>query len=315
MVGAMMHSATDATYAMTVPALIVADDGAEALAALEAISLAGGRSLGRVGWAEAAERLQQHSVLGLLVVEAEDVPDAVIAAVLPHVDALARAIDARVVVSFARHQIDLVAAHLFGDHVDLLCTPSVADRVAALAVALMPRTGRLQDSKRDADSTRLRQLNKEIARIAEIIARLNNEEGEPGSGAGLKGHSSDRDPIPEHDAPPVAARDVREVIRARRLRDQFFERGLFEDPAWDMLLDLFAAELEQTQVSVSSLCIAATVAPTTALRWIAKMTEAGVFVRHADPFDKRRAFMALSPRARDGMRDYFAAVKRGGPVA
>jgi hypothetical protein len=179
----------------------------------------------------------------------------------------------------------------------------------------MPRTGRLQDSKRDADSTRLRQLNKEIARIAEIIARLNNEEGEPGSGAGLKGHSSDRDPIPEHDAPPVAARDVREVIRARRLRDQFFERGLFEDPAWDMLLDLFAAELEQTQVSVSSLCIAAAVAPTTALRWIAKMTEAGVFVRHADPFDKRRAFMALSPRARDGMRDYFAAVKRGGPVA
>ncbi len=55
----------------------------------------------------------------------------------------------------------------------------------------------------------------------------------------------------------MTARDVREVIRARRLRDQFFERGLFEDPAWDMLLDLFAAELEQTQVSVSSLCIAA----------------------------------------------------------
>ncbi len=71
----------------------------EAMAALEAISLAGGRSLGRVGWADAAERLQQHSVLGLLVVEAEDVPDVTIAAVLPHVEAFARAIDARIVVS------------------------------------------------------------------------------------------------------------------------------------------------------------------------------------------------------------------------
>ena len=317
MVGAMMHSATDATYATTVPALIVADDGAEAMAALEAISLAGGRSLGRVGWAEAAGRLQQHNVLGLLVVETEDVPDAVIAAVLPHVDALARAIDARVIVSLARHQIDLVAAHLFGAQVDLLCSPTVADRVGALAVALMPRTGRFQDSTRDADSTRLRRLNKEIARIAEIIARLNDEEGSESAdgGAGLAGYSTDIDMASASGSVPVTARDVREVIRARRLRDQFFERGLFEDPAWDMLLDLFAAELEQTQVSVSSLCIAAAVAPTTALRWIAKMTEAGVFVRHADPFDKRRAFMALSPKAHDGMRDYFAAIKRGGPIA
>ena len=59
-----------------------------------------------------------------------------------------------------------------------------------------------------------------------------------------------------------------------------------------MLLDLYAAELEGAQVSVSSLCIAAAVAPTTALRWIGRMTEAGLFVRQPDPFDRRRAFLA-----------------------
>jgi hypothetical protein len=313
----MIHSAKEAMYAMTVPALIVANDGAEALAALEAIELAGGRSLGRVSWEDAAGRLEQQSVLGLVMVEASDVSDETLAEVLPRVEAFANAIEARVVVSLARHQVDLVAAHLFGGHIDLLCAPTIADRVAALAVALMPRTGRLHDSRREADSTRLRRLNKEIARIAEIIARLNSdEEDEPMAiRTGLKGQSTDREITPEGDTGPVTSRDVREVIRARRLRDQFFERGLFEDPAWDMLLDLFAAELEQTQVSVSSLCIAAAVAPTTALRWIAKMTDAGVFVRHADPFDKRRAFMALSPKAHDGMRDYFLAVKRGGPIA
>nr|WP_277924321.1 winged helix DNA-binding protein [Sphingomonas sp. CROZ-RG-20F-R02-07] len=77
-----------------------------------------------------------------------------------------------------------------------------------------------------------------------------------------------------------------------------------------MLLDLFAAELERAKVSVSSLCIAAAVAPTTALRWIARLTEAGLFERRPDPADRRRAFMALTPRASDGMRRYFAGVVR-----
>jgi len=312
-----MHSAKEAIYATTVPALIVAEEGAEALAALEAISLAGGRSLGRVGWRDAVERLDRQSMLGLVVLEAEAVSDEILAHVLPLVGTFAEETGARVVVSLARHQVDLVAAHLFGGHVELLCAPSMADRVAALAIALVPRTGRLHDSRRESDATRLRRMNREVARIAEIIARLNSdEEDEPMAiRTGLKGQSMDRETQPEGDSGPVTARDVREVIRARRLRDQFFERGMFEDPAWDMLLDLFAAELEQTQVSVSSLCIAAAVAPTTALRWIAKMTDAGVFVRHADPFDKRRAFMALSPKAHEGMRDYFMAVKRGGPIA
>ena len=94
------------------------------------------------------------------------------------------------------------------------------------------------------------------------------------------------------------------------MRDQFFAPGLFEDPAWDMLLDLFAAELERTRVSVSSLCIAAAVAPTTALRWIAKMTETELFVRQPDPMDRRRAFMALSGHASQAMRRYMAAVRR-----
>ena len=98
----------------------------------------------------------------------------------------------------------------------------------------------------------------------------------------------------------------------RRLRDRFFASGLFEDPAWDMLLDLFAAELEGSAVSVSSLCIAAAVAPTTALRWIARLTDAGLLERRPDPFDKRRVFMALSEAARQGMRGYCRAVREAG---
>ena len=96
------------------------------------------------------------------------------------------------------------------------------------------------------------------------------------------------------------------MIAVRHKRHELFgnfgDETLFEDPAWDMLLDLYAAELEGKRVSVTSLCIAAGVAPTTALRWISKMTEMALLIRHPDLDDRRRAFMTLSPPASEAMR-------------
>ena len=75
--------------------------------------------------------------------------------------------------------------------------------------------------------------------------------------------------------PPVSAETVRAVIRARRLRARYFPEELFADPAWDMLLDLLQAEIAQLRVPVSSLCIAAAVPATTALRWLKTMVQRG----------------------------------------
>jgi DNA-binding MarR family transcriptional regulator len=110
------------------------------------------------------------------------------------------------------------------------------------------------------------------------------------------------------EVPDVDADAVRTVIRARRLRSRFFSEELFADPAWDMLLDLLQAEIAQLRVPVSSLCIAAAVPATTALRWIKTMTEQGLFVRRADPHDGRRVFVELAPAASSAMRRYFAEV-------
>ena len=93
---------------------------------------------------------------------------------------------------------------------------------------------------------------------------------------------------------------------------RFFADDLFADPAWDMLLDLLQAEIAQLRVPVSSLCIAASVPATTALRWLKSMTEQGLFVRRADPHDGRRVFVELAPAASAAMRRYFAEV--GKPV-
>src|SRR3546814_14839235 len=98
------------------------------------------------------------------------------------------------------------------------------------------------------------------------------------------------------------------IFRQRRMREQYFPSGMFADPAWDMLLDLYAARLDRQPVSVSSLCIAAAVPATTALRWIKTMPDDGIFLRDADPNDGRRIFLPLADGAFAGLESYFAAL-------
>jgi DNA-binding MarR family transcriptional regulator len=75
-----------------------------------------------------------------------------------------------------------------------------------------------------------------------------------------------------------------------------------------MLLDLLQAEIAHLRVPVSSLCIAAAVPATTALRWLKAMVSQGLFVRRADPHDGRRVFVELAPEASGALRRYFAEV-------
>ena len=100
------------------------------------------------------------------------------------------------------------------------------------------------------------------------------------------------------------------LIRFRRKREAVFGPGLFADPAWDMLLDLFVAREQGRNISVSSLCIAAAVPPTTALRWIRHMDERGLLERRKDPRDGRRVWIAIKAEVHKKMRDLLA----GSPI-
>ena len=100
---------------------------------------------------------------------------------------------------------------------------------------------------------------------------------------------------------PLDSGLVRRLIRLRRDRERHFPAEIFADPAWDMMLDLVASRLEGRRVAVSSLCIAACVPTTTALRWIRSLSEAGIFHRTTDTADARRTWISLSDTASDGM--------------
>ena len=209
----------------------------------------------------------------------------------------------------------------------------LVDADDALAVPILARTNRrgdmdqLHDRSRDGRSRdgeygALHKISDELADFARTLARIaEQEEGNSSSSVRDKPVSfrpasaaifEPLVPKPETSNTPTAAK-VRELIKLRRLRDQHFPPDLFADPAWDILLDLYAANLEGKSVSVSSLCIAAAVPPTTALRWITSMTEHGALVRKQDPQDARRVFIGLSPDSEERLTAYFAtATARGG---
>ncbi|VVT24527.1 conserved hypothetical protein [Sphingomonas sp. EC-HK361] len=272
------------------------------------------RMCGCVTWSQAASRIAAQANEPIVFLEMGGAPDHVIADALPATLDAARAGGNRLIVAFDASQIDLAAALIPPQDEILLCDATPAERAAAMALAVAEAADhRLNERLRDNDTARLARLNEEVARIADVLSRLSHRGSVDGMLA--RGYVSDR--RQGFDAgvtapAPIDPSTIRQAIRARRLRDRIVGEGLFEDPAWDMLLDLFAAHLERAQVSVSSLCIAAAVAPTTALRWIGRMTQAGLIERHPDPFDKRRVFMALTADAQAKMRSYVAALTAQG---
>jgi len=99
------------------------------------------------------------------------------------------------------------------------------------------------------------------------------------------------------DSPLLAA--AREEVRRRGDRRLVLGPDLLAEPAWDILLDLYLARGAGRRVAVSSLCIAAGVPTTTALRWIRVLEQDGFLVRERDREDGRRSFVDLSASARE----------------
>ena len=283
------------------PVLIAGDSDAALRRAAATVEASGSRIGATLRLETAAERFRIQPRASVLWVELERDGGAAMDELLEQVsDDVARR-KCTAVVAAPREMVDLVFAKAAGHGVELVVDGSEADRIAAMALALSgaDRIDVVRDIASDQSADRLRQLSDEVSRIASTLARLSTEPRVAAQPA---------QPVNDVDVPPVAADTVRAVIRARRLRTRFFEEDLFADPAWDMLLDLLQAEIAQLRVPVSSLCIAAAVPATTALRWLKTMTDKGLFVRRADPHDGRRIFVELAPATSVAMRRYFAEV-------
>lgn len=264
----------------------------------------------------------EPQVLGEVVLFDCPAIDGATLAALARLDMRAARSGARLIVATSVAALEQVFACCDQSAPQILVDPSSAERVLALGRVLVRGAGQRVRELSDDDRLALLRLTEQVGEIAERLDRI----ATPGFGVigpnVFEGNTVFHFESPHREflAPPLAdgelvplpdPRLIRRVIRQRQLRARFFDSGLFADPAWDMLLDLAAARAEHTRVSVTSLCIASGVPPTTALRWIGQLTSAGLLERVEDPSDRRRVFLELSDRAAEAMARYFVAIGYG----
>lgn len=103
----------------------------------------------------------------------------------------------------------------------------------------------------------------------------------------------------------ILAVKAREIYDRRRCRKDFVPPGLLGEPAWDMLLDLFMQYAGGAKVSTTSLCIASDCPPSTALRHIDQLEQAGLVERSPSAHDKRITFVGLTDKGVIAMGNYL----------
>jgi hypothetical protein len=285
------------------PAVLVLADAPAEEAWRHAALLAGCRIIDVVPLAAAAGRLDRQVASDAVLLDCADDRAGLLDGLLDRIADGAGAGRFGSVVATSLPLVDQVAARAFLPDIEQLCEPSQGDRVEAIRAAAGHRPARMRDVNKAQATARLQQLSEEVGRIANVLAALSEDEA-AATAMAMVGAA------PNGDGEKLDAGLIRAIIRARRLRDHFFRSELFADPAWDMLLDLMAARVERQRVAVSSLCIAAAVPPTTALRWIKTLCDQGLFVRVADPEDGRRVFIELSPETATMMEAYLKSAQR-----
>jgi Winged helix DNA-binding domain len=233
-------------------------------------------------------------------------------AALTRLDARVARSGARLIVTASLESLEAVYACCSQSDAQILVAPLRAERVIALGRVLAGMPGLHVRELSEEDRLLMLRLTQQVTDIAQRLDGLTAGRAPDNAGEGFifgaapaRGEDqSDR--LVRATRPPLPdPRLVRKIIQQRQLRARFFDGDLFADPAWDMLLDLTAARVEHVRVSVTSLCIASGVPPTTALRWITQLSDVGLFERVEDETDRRRAFIQLTDRAVDAMARYF----------
>ncbi|MEL7197039.1 MAG: MarR family transcriptional regulator [Pseudomonadota bacterium] len=191
-------------------------------------------------------------------------------------------------------------------------------------ISLLSRSGQ-DEPVSDDDRETIQTFSKQLIAIAQLLRRedfgevndiLRNRTVTPAIGQSSTNGSF---VAPDDQDPPSPSRELyaelaRKAYTTRRQRTGIF--GTFEifgEPAWDILLDLYIADFDNKQVSVSSACIGSASPPTTGLRWLGVLSDHGFVKREHDSNDQRRILVRLTDRALECMDCYFAtALKSSG---
>jgi DNA-binding MarR family transcriptional regulator len=117
-----------------------------------------------------------------------------------------------------------------------------------------------------------------------------------------------------HQPPSLAQREIlrEDAVRiqlSRDLRRKLFDRNMFGEPAWDMLLALYVIHNDQRRLGTGELSKVAAVPLTTCLRWMDYLIEQELIWRIPSPLDQRVVSVELSEIGRATMDRYLMKVR------
>lgn len=99
---------------------------------------------------------------------------------------------------------------------------------------------------------------------------------------------------------------ARAVLNTRQLRARHFNRAMFAEPAWDILLMLYLADTSEARQSVGQLAELIETPPTTVLRWVSYLEKEHLIARTDHPTDRRVAFVGLTDQGRNALNGFFS---------
>lgn len=266
--------------------LVVDDDRATAEEVVEAAHLLGYQCGYALDAASALRTIAEDETIGIVVTDVQ-MPGMTGLSLLDELSsrfASQRPLVTLVITGFG--SIDVAVAAMRNEAADFLTKPVSRDDLAAALRRAMRKWLRLCGERS----------------LAALSASLRAPPGDLGQPA------SPSTPLaPVDDAELLKI--TRKLVRMREQRGQFLNPALFSDPMWDILLDLTSARLEQKTVPVSSVCQAAGVPMSTALRQIRSLVDMGLIRRWSDPLDRRRDLLAINDEAMDAMRQYLTHLR------
>ncbi|WP_421838544.1 response regulator [Novosphingobium sp.] len=266
--------------------LVVDDDRATAEEVVEAANLLGYQCNYALDATSALRAIAEDETIGIVVTDVQ-MPGMTGLSLLDELSsrfASQRPLVTLVITGFG--SIDVAVAAMRNEAVDFLTKPVSRDDLAAALRRAMRKWLRLCGERT-------------LAALSASLRAPVSETGQPAAPAA---------PLPPVDDAELL-KITRKLVRMREQRGQFLNPALFSDPMWDILLDLTSARLEQKTVPVSSVCQAAGVPMSTALRQIRSLVDMDLIRRWSDPLDRRRDLLAINDEAMEAMRQYLTYLR------
>lgn len=165
-------------------------------------------------------------------------------------------------------------------------------------------------NEHDVEAQAVANLNSQVAALAQVVLDIGDVIKSHGATLGTGGTALAEKREARTAMPDVAlATFARKLYASRRERERKdILPGLFSDPAWDILLDIFIAHAQDKYISITDAGLAGQVPATTALRWVWALESAKLIERKPDSNDKRRSFVLLTDAGLKYMRQVLTAI-------